>query len=758
MRNSMIKVLAFAMTAVMTLSTPMTASAAGIIPEIFGTDKAVTLGTGTATDTTTITTSNTNTKVLTEAEDAEVMGLQLNVAELNMRKGDVAKVTANILFSNKGDDQEALEALLMEKRLKWYKVYTGDNKDAVGIKFSDGDPRNVLTVTAKAGGSVKVVAKLDVDLDGTADYEASATINVKEYATSLSFVNAPAKGYVKHVIDMNKYLDKGSKTATDKIAWVVDNAKNATIADNGMLTLKKADTKVKVTAISEKGLTASTEIAIELGKPATKLEGNVKKAELVIQKKATTDKSAESAALSVKVTPADTTDIIAWDYGNAKSANFVTIVPDAKDQTKATVVAKAVGTAKVVAKATSGKKATFTVKVTTVAPEVDYVTGKNKIYVGQKTQLKAVLNPAQSTQKVKWTISGYKFGAKINAKGILTASKKEAGVVTVVASTGKKNNDPAKNTYSEKLYAVTVMPSTISKDDASKMDITVGTGENVTKVTKTTQKAYVGKAKDYNTTIDALSNNTGKAQVEWTASGKAASVAGAGTVTALKPGTSTIKASVVARDGKAYNKTVKAKVQQAVTGLQMAKSAITVVPKVQRGATVDQKIKVKVAKQLPKNATKEVITWTIAGADTITLTKTDSANANKSMTAEVTVSKAAKLGDSVVLTATSASGAKATTVITVLNKTDKVQFKNNKGEAVKKVQLGIAESTTFSSEVISAAGTNLDTNEKVTYTVTDKKGVVSIVDNQIVGLKKGTAKIKATTPSGKNATLTIQVK
>ena len=235
-----------------------------------------------------------------------------------------------------------------------------------------------------------------------------------------------------------------------------------------------------------------------------------------------------------------------------------------------------------------------------------------------------------------------------------------------------------------------------------------------------------------------------------------------GLVTAFSKGTAKITVSAYNNKGQLKKATATIKVQRVVNALQLNKTAVNVFPKLKRGAVVEQKVNLNVKKQLPAGAVAETILWTIDDAARENGFKVAMSGKNN-VKASVTVPASAKPGDSVTVTATSKSGATASAVITVCNKTTKVQFQTLEGTEIKPAtkSIKVGETADAKAVVISDAGTDVDGNETVSYSV-NKKGIATVIDNgdgtiTVYGIKKGTVKVTAKTLSGKKAVLTVKV-
>lgn len=413
-----------------------------------------------------------------------------------------------------------------------------------------------------------------------------------------------------------------------------------------------------------------------------------------------------------------------------------------------------------------------------------------------------------------------KFAA-INGKGVLTTKYNKNNTVTVnneqvvggytveVRAYSKAATDAtdvnSKQGKKEVGATTTIIvePSQITADKitvkGSIEDGKFNNGQSVVPRASVSAKdeRYVGKSNEYQV-ADGNSNVAIDDEVLTWASNKVAiaTVDDTGFTKAEKAGNANITAQVVNMKGKLLKATVKLKSVQAVQRLQLNKTAITVnQPKPNKTGSTS----VKVSQQLPKGCTKEKINWTIKTYDAndklittkencFALDKADSTGTLVNKTsAKITFTDKVAEGSYAIVTAKAANGATTTARVTMCKKTAKLEFRTNRQSTTAKItgkqKIGVGEqfmidgkaaslddmlvvintakkksgSTVKTPEVSNAANKVAADYEKVTYTV-NKKGIVTIdEDGYIYGVKVGTVKITAKTPSGKSVSLTIQV-
>ncbi len=507
-----------------------------------------------------------------------------------------------------------------------------------------------------------------------------------------------------------------------------------------------------------------------------------------------------------------TTDEIKWTQKVQKNKPAVVeIIPDANDPRKATIKALNPGKTTVTAQATSGKKVAFSVTVTSDLQEIKAIVDGNgndkaEVYAGQKIQLYAVKDPANATTKITWE-SKNKEIATVDKNGVVTASPKNKtdnlGTVEITAKFNKVGSDGKvaaadKNTYAKKTFTLTVKKSELTADkivlnDTYRIGKETFTKTDVNDPQRSIKSdvVYLKRDEDYNAKAIKKSGSTyvpatlGEGtdvfdtvllnnMLTWTTSkGQSVSVDGTGFAKAISSGKANLTASVVNAKGKKLTAKVSVTATQAVESIQMNKTVVNV------SLDKNGKIKdytLKVSKQLPAKATKESFKWSIEGSDSIKL-KNDNNKFNAAKYVGATASNKltftnAQVGDSATVTITAANGAKATVEVHVVNPTTKLEIGTLSGTNFTKVsgtqkltvgnkyQYNLNDIAVINSKVGSTTTRVLAGTEKyenVTFS-TNKAGIVTIGrDGTVYGVKAGSVKITAQTPSGKKATITIKV-
>lgn len=239
-------------------------------------------------------------------------------------------------------------------------------------------------------------------------------------------------------------------------------------------------------------------------------------------------------------------------------------------------------------------------------------------------------------------------------------------------------------------------------------------------------------------------------------------------ILAKKNGSATITVSGVYNNkANAIKTTFKVTVQQPVKTVKLNKTSVVLNQKNKNGKPQKQTVSFK-ATLGPKGYKKETVTWTV---------NCDKTKAEVNNKGKLTM-KAPEVGDVFVVTASVPTGAKATATVKILEKTTSVAIakqaelvdgapvfyadalKNNK-PVKNTANIVLGDSITMYPFVKTTEWNTAGTGnvEDVTYSV-NKKGIVTIgSDGTVYGIKPGTVKITAKTPTGKQkTTLTVTVK
>lgn len=764
----------YAVAASMLVATPLTASA-GLIDAYSisdGTDQID--DSGDPSHTGTVTSTDTNTSVLGE-NDAKIIGIALDQYTVDTEVGEHPTLKASVIFDGVITDKDGNDITddvvkQISNKITW-KVTRLDEDgnqttepDKSGYVLNEilsitahADDRSVVELNPRKGtkyGNVFVTAsiggdkeyeeytyqdgesiKTDKILYKTSEvFEKSAEVSIKEYATSVKFDKAalakdyPDGYYVKHTLDLGDYLNIESDTANDTITWTIAPSvkASATITADGVVTFKKADSDLKVTAVSEKGekdevtliVTAGTKaekviiVEDDPNKPITKrnidLGGPLPEDEFSVTARMVKKNPIKNEDDENEYEECDTTDVITW------SSNKTSIVKVEADGEEATLIPVAVGTATITAKASGGASAKLTVTVKATLVDLEITNTETSLYSGQTLQMTYERDPEQSKDAVKWSIEKVlKEGgnpdkakdwianpnATINAKGVLTIKPTVDPSIPVKVVLSSKNkvvvdydyddNDkeiPVKD-YVTTEWEIDVVQSEITnidvQDDVTE-DIVASVMVNATgkKVVKNNPDAtgkselYVPKGRSFTATVNAGAEG-GASSLAWSSDKtKVASVTvgedGKAVITANSSGTATITVSGVYKNNKekyaAIKATFKVNVKQPATSLTLNNTLVVKNVNAKKAQTVTFK-----ATQGPKGA-KETVTWSA--------TKNGVKYDNITQKGKLTIPKGEDnqvIGDVYTVTVKTATGMSATATVKILEKTSAVEIHETAG-------------------------------------------------------------------------------
>lgn len=742
------KATVWAVAASMLIATPLTASAAGI-RGVFSVSDGTEIIKNTGTDTGTVTNTNSNTSVLSENE-ARIIGIALDQTYVNTEVGAKPVLNATVILDGAEDKPELVEAL--NSLIRWE---TSDlDKLSVDAKASD---RTVATLKPKKAADVGEEVEVTVSIGGNYPFtwenketgeqvyvegsdvyhEAVAKVFIKEYAKRLSFTKATYGEddgiLVKHNVDMNQWLIKDPATANDNVTWSISKTSAATISDDGVVTVKKFDAKKAennkfvVTAVSEKGATATAELTVSAGTPASKVEAyevvtgkedvllkGTKKVDVggadpvdsidvkavMYAKVDTTVRNKEELKDGSEYTPkgesASKTLVITDNITWASNKGAIVSVEDQGDGT-ATLTPLTVGTAKITATATSGKKASFSVKVDATLTGLTVEVYPETAYTGQTVTLKEGRTPSVNKSALTWSAYSDAAGTvkskdvSINGKGVMKVKstlktnevyvKVESKKDKVASALQKINleqssiSDITVNDDNDKLVTrVWIEGTKTKKDGTAKTDIRVPKDRVYT---VTVGKDDVGGAESLNWTyptnnkvIEVLSIENGVARIKATGKGSAkVTVSGVNVTKKNEDGS--------AKSTKAIKTTFTVNVIQPTTSVALNKTDIVLYEKSNNRGLQDQTVSLK-ATLNPKGAA-DPVSWTVykngkpaeSGTD-YDATKTKATGKNN--VSYKLVLKAPALGDEFKVTATAQTGVSKTATIKVLQKPSAVEI------------------------------------------------------------------------------------
>ncbi len=463
MKNQIIKkIMAYLLVGAMVITTPMTASAAGLADAYdtgTGSDEDKSSNTDTNTDT------NTNTGGIKPEEippvveefNINIFGIALDKETLDFDLGDEEQsntLQARVLFDGydptKEDMQWAVSAeekAKIEENIHWY----SSDPSVAEVQVIDEKDNTKAKVIAKGDGEAKITAWIEAD--GIAynnsneptpgDYKATAIVTVTEHATGVSFNYGETPFVAKRQYDLNDYTYLSFKNGSELVPikncqesvtfsnMKINNKTTKATLKDGILKITKSleGDIITFNMVTEGGLKAEGKITIAKENPVTKLTFANNKMAIDMGTDEAVDGvvSKESNTLTVEKKDANavTTDLFTWTESSKGKVINVTGNGD-----KATITAVSVGSSTVTVKASSGKSAKLKVTVTATPSDVKleapdrsesgYVT-----YTGKPTTMTAVLYGKNGTTipqgktKLVWAVDDKSY-AKVSSKGIVT--------------------------------------------------------------------------------------------------------------------------------------------------------------------------------------------------------------------------------------------------------------------------------------------------------------------------------------------------
>ncbi len=326
---------------------------------------------------------------------AEATGLQLNYTEKTVVIGDSFDLKATIKPS----------AAASEVTVIW-----ASSKTSVATVTSSGRIKGIK------GGTAVITAKTS---DGK--FTAFCTVTVIEKVTSIKLNKTSYKLGLKKSYNLVATVKTNAAT-NPKVKWKSSNTKVATVDQKGKITGKAIGTAtITVTALDGSGVTATSSIRVVRSVTS-----------VTLNRTAVTTVVGKSFTLKATVKPNNSTyRTVTWK----SSDESVAIVDSAG---KVTALKAGNVTIKASAKDSSGK---YAISYVIVQPRVpsNSVTIMNQnltMVVGETAVLEKALNPATSTDTVKWA-SDNKSVADVTTSGKLTAKRPGIANLTVMTESGK---------------------------------------------------------------------------------------------------------------------------------------------------------------------------------------------------------------------------------------------------------------------------------------------------------------------------------
>ena len=346
----------------------------------------------------------------------------------------------------------------------------------------------VITVKSAYNSSVKDTIKVKVVSKSSS--VSSVTLNT----TSLTLDKGKDKTYqLKVAVSPSKYASK--------VKWSSSNKNVVTVSSSGKLAVKGTGTAtitVKSTVNSKKYAKCTVKVT----------DGRVPSSLVLTQSSLKLDVG-ETADLEVKISPATASSSVKYSSNKSSVASV---------SSSGKITAKKAGTAVITVSSAykSSVKDTITVKVVkrSAPKSISIQPNTSKLAIGKSLQLSVSVSPSSASKLVTWKSSNSSV-AEVSSSGKVTAKK--AGNVTIYAYS--KRNSKIKGSLKLEVYDPS-MPTSISLNTSS---LLLGEKDTIT-LTPTIEPSTASKA------------------VTWTSSNSSvASVSSSGKITALKPGTATIK-------------------------------------------------------------------------------------------------------------------------------------------------------------------------------------------------------------------------
>ncbi len=601
------KLMAYALTAAMVVSTPMTAFASEFADNFWVSDGVDDhdeadhgpnpTGTGTVSSTNTNTTvldQLTNVKGITIKEKNENNELTptastvINLSDIPTTKTLVAEVQYE-----DGADITDEQKKAIEEKITW----RSSNLEIVRPAARQGS-RATCPINAYKGGFASITASIDVDNDGEADYMARVMVMVKKTVTAVHLNIPDNKLYAGHTYDLMDYVSFGSPQEFDVVTFTYkfdgDEKKqklaNKLVARSNDGTFKidkklknKDGLKVTITATAN-GISATADVVLSEGYPVTKMVMDNKKPTYAIDEdyKKVGDEwkllpnydpndpnnKENRKARTLKVTATTksgkpTTDDITWSSSDNR---IVRIIPQ-EDDKGVRFEGLAVGKATITATATSGKTAKVNVTVTAKLLQIKSATIKNnKTYSGKTTPIVIERVPKQNTDKLKVVIDKKDEKKVVKAKaGINPVITPANDLVTKLNYDGKEITsvkvEPANKKLgipAETVKAFTVHQSDVELTDVKGVVFDKASGKNkVTSVDKKTVNMNSNRMVTYFATVKDPTKAPGLDAVSWTSSKETVATVDDGRIKVIGDGSAKITVSSVYKNTKGKFATIK---------------------------------------------------------------------------------------------------------------------------------------------------------------------------------------------------------
>ena len=278
---------------------------------------------------------------------------------------------------------------------------------------------NTKVATVSSTGVVKAIAKGTCTITATTTSGKKATCKVTVLIPSTSVKLSKTSATVIKGKTLTLKATMSPTTTTDKVTWKSSNTKVATVSSTGVVKAIAKGT-CTITATTTSGKKATCKITVK----------EIKATGIKLSKTSATVAKGKTLTLKATLTPSNTTDKVTWKSSNTKVATV-----------SSTGVVKGIkyGTCTITA-TINGKKATC--KITVPKGKTTKIT-LNKtsanINVGKTVSLTATINPTNSDEACKWSVSDPSIATITTNGKTCTVKGKKAGTVTITAKSGTKS-------------------------------------------------------------------------------------------------------------------------------------------------------------------------------------------------------------------------------------------------------------------------------------------------------------------------------
>lgn len=568
---------------------------------------------------------------------------------------------------------------LSMKNVQLRATVTPENATNKKIIWSSTDPTKARVnqnglVTFLKPGSVSIIATSEDNPIVTAYCNITINIPVASIAldetTKTMFVGQTAR---------LTYLVLPNNSSNASVTWTSTNPAVVTVDNTGRVTAKSVGTAVIILRAVDGGQSVYCTINVKRVASGVKFEVN----ELSL-------KTGESYTLTPILTPNDSTDTqLLWESTDTKIATV-----DAKGK----VTGRAAGTAIIMVRTEAGAIAMCKITVTTPVRGVIINMTERTLFIKDKFELKASVNPSNASNlTITWSSSNTKV-ATVNSNGVVEGIK--GGIAIITATT---------------------------VDGGFSASCVVTVREPITTITLNKKSYNLGLGKTYTLKATVTTESATNPKVRWVSSNpKVATVTQNGLVKGISLGRATITA--IAQDGSKVEASCEIRVVRPVTSVTFDKTYMNLL--------VGQKSTIK-ATIRPSTATIRTLKWK----------SSDESIAIVDNRGVVTALKAGSV--TITGTANDNSGHKAVSYVIVRERVPATSIKTIDTKVTmvtgetKTVQVSVNPSTSTDSYTWSSDNTGVATVDKKTGRIT-ARGI-------------GRANITVMTESGKTAVVEVTV-